>query len=392
MNKEQFLAVLRARLSRMPQADLERTLQYYREMIDDRIEDGMPEADAVADVGDPAELAAAILHLPAKQTALRTARRPAAQEKTGSMSAGKKAALIVCAILLIAAGAGLIVTSLNRSRWSVTEKEYMFAGVEISALELESGAADVELLHASDSICRVVCNEDSARNYKVWLNEGTLHVERVSRWSLFRVSLTEDYVRINLPEREYASLWIKSSSGGVSIPEGFRFRVASVSSSSGGIGFAADVTETLFLHASSGGIAVSGGSPSRMEVSASSGGIVLSSMTPGSIAVDLSSGALRLEAVRCGELSAESSSGSIRLSDVIAERKIALQCSSGSVRLDDCDASELRIKCSSGSVSGHLLTPKIYNASSSSGSVRVPKGNIGGICEIHTSSGSINFD
>ena len=43
LNKEQFLAALGARLSGMPKADLERTLQYYREMIDDRVEDGMTE-------------------------------------------------------------------------------------------------------------------------------------------------------------------------------------------------------------------------------------------------------------------------------------------------------------------------------------------------------------
>ena len=61
MNKEEFMLALRGYLAGMPKADLERTLQYYREMIDDRMEDGMSETQAVADVGDPAELAASIL-------------------------------------------------------------------------------------------------------------------------------------------------------------------------------------------------------------------------------------------------------------------------------------------------------------------------------------------
>ena len=47
MNKQQFLAALRARITGLPKADLERTLQYYREMIDDRVEEGVPEEEAV---------------------------------------------------------------------------------------------------------------------------------------------------------------------------------------------------------------------------------------------------------------------------------------------------------------------------------------------------------
>ena len=57
MNKEQFLLTMQNALSGMPRADLERTLQYYREMIEDRCEEGMSEEAAVADVGDPIELA-----------------------------------------------------------------------------------------------------------------------------------------------------------------------------------------------------------------------------------------------------------------------------------------------------------------------------------------------
>ena len=388
MNREQFLAALRARLTELPQADLERTLQYYREMIEDRIEDGMSETEAVADVGDPVELAAAILQKPVKQRTMHA---------RGGMSRGKRIALTVCAVVMAVAGVflvgdGAVKAAAVFSGGSGTTKEYTFAGNVISALEIESGAAKVELVPATDGICRVQCTESANLKYKVWLNDGTLHVERQSKWSLFPVSLKEDALRICLPERNYDSLWLKASSGGVGIPEGFRFNVAIVSASSGGIAFAADVAEELNLHASSGGIAVSNASPSELIVTASSGGVTMSRMSPRSIEAHVSSGTLRLEAISCGNLSAESSSGAIRLSDVIAEGKITLECSSGSIKLDDCDAAELRIQCTSGSVSGHLLTPKVYNASATSGSVRVPASGAGGICEVHTTSGSIHFD
>ena len=382
MNREQFLTALRARLSELPQADLERTLQYYREMIEDRIEDGMPESAAVADVGDPDELAAFILQKPVK--------RAAAADRT-SMSAVKKAAFLVCAGLSIIAGLTLIIVSLN-TRKGISMHQYAFAGTQIDSLEIECGAADIKLVPSSDQICRVECAESATLKYKVWLNEGTLHVERESRWSLFPISLKEDYVRVYLPERDYESLWIKSSSGGIGIPAGFRFRSAIVNASSGGVGFEADVTEEMNIRSSSGGVSVSGASPADLFISVSSGGISMNDMEPGNVSVHTSSGSIRLSSVRCAELTADSSSGSIRFSDVVVSGKLSTECTSGSVKLDDCDAAELRIKCTSGSVSGHLLTPKIYNASATSGSVRVPDSASGGICEVHTSSGSIHFD
>jgi len=385
MNKEQFLAALRARITGLPKTDLERTLQYYGEMIDDRIEEGMTEQAAVADVGNPAELAAAILQKPVGQTAFRA-------QKKNPMSRGKRAALCVCAALLICAGVGIILTSLSTRRSSAMKKEYTFAGSDIRAMEIVSGSAEVKLIPASDGVCRVVCAEDAVRSHKVWTNEGTLHVERVSKWALFRISLTEDSIRIYLPERDYQSLWVKSSSGGVSVPEDFRFRTAIIDASSGGVGFAADVTETLDIRTSSGGVALSDVSPAALRVSVSSGGLAIAGGSPGSVDLHCSSGAIRLSDVRCDTLSAETSSGGIRFSDVIADGAMILECTSGSVRLDDCDAAELRIQCTSGSVSGHLLTPKIYSAGAVSGSVHVPTGGSGGICDVKTTSGSIHFD
>ena len=389
MNKEQFLAALRARLTGLPKADLERTLQYYREMIDDRIEDGMREIDAVADVGDPAELAEMILQKPVRQTAVKA---PKAPKEHRPMSRGKRAVLMVCAILLICAGVGAMIASLNISRGSVTEHEYTFANTPFQALSIECGSADVKLLPASDQVCRIVCTEGAGRHYNVLLSDGTLSVERVSKWSLFRFSLAEDYVHVYLPQRELESLWIKSSSGGVSVPGDFRFGSAVIGASSGGVAFAADATEELNIQVSSGGVAVSGASPASLFVSTSSGGVALADMAPGTVSLHASSGGMRLSDIRCGDLSAECSSGSIRFSDVISSGTIRMECSSGSIRLDDCDAQELHIECTSGSVTGHLLTPKTYSASATSGSVHVPKSSSGGLCEIRTTSGSIRFD
>lgn len=61
MTKNEFLTELRSRLEGMFEADRNQSLDYYSEMIDDRMEDGLSEEEAVAAVGTPSELAEQIL-------------------------------------------------------------------------------------------------------------------------------------------------------------------------------------------------------------------------------------------------------------------------------------------------------------------------------------------
>ena len=51
MNKDQFLKELRKKLSGLPQEDIEERLAFYSEMIDDRMEEGITEEEAVASLG-----------------------------------------------------------------------------------------------------------------------------------------------------------------------------------------------------------------------------------------------------------------------------------------------------------------------------------------------------
>lgn len=61
MNKKVFLKELRKGLSGLPQSDVEEHLNFYREMIDDRMEDGVSEEEAVSSLGIIDEIAAQII-------------------------------------------------------------------------------------------------------------------------------------------------------------------------------------------------------------------------------------------------------------------------------------------------------------------------------------------
>ncbi len=61
MTKHAFLAAVEANLQGLSPSDIQKSLDFYREMIDDRIEEGMSEAEAVAAMGSPEEVARQIL-------------------------------------------------------------------------------------------------------------------------------------------------------------------------------------------------------------------------------------------------------------------------------------------------------------------------------------------
>lgn len=61
MSKQEFLARLRKGLSGLPHDDIEERLTFYSEMIDDRMEEGLSEEDAVSAIGNVDEIVAQVI-------------------------------------------------------------------------------------------------------------------------------------------------------------------------------------------------------------------------------------------------------------------------------------------------------------------------------------------
>lgn len=126
MRKQEFLDKLKASLWAMPEADKQRSMDYYAEMIDDRMEDGLSEEEAVAAVGDLDEIVKQILH--------ETPRPPVAvQKEQKQRKHGLEAWLIVLLVLgsplwisLVTAVVS-VVFSVYVSLWSVVIVLYTVA-------------------------------------------------------------------------------------------------------------------------------------------------------------------------------------------------------------------------------------------------------------------------
>ena len=118
MNKYEFLAQLRKQLELIPEEDARASVDYYAEMIDDRMEEGLSEEAAVAAIGDVKEIARNILE-----------ETPAEQKKPRKISGWVVVLLVLGApvwlSLLIAAAS--VVFSAWVSLWSVVVSLYAAA-------------------------------------------------------------------------------------------------------------------------------------------------------------------------------------------------------------------------------------------------------------------------
>jgi len=61
MNKMEFLAALKGRLDGLSPNDVNKSLEFYAEMIDDRVEEGLTEEQAVMEIGSPIDVADKII-------------------------------------------------------------------------------------------------------------------------------------------------------------------------------------------------------------------------------------------------------------------------------------------------------------------------------------------
>ena len=115
MNKQAFLAQLRKELSHIPPAEREEQILFYSEMIDDRMEEGLSEEQAVAQIGRVEDIAAQIAAERAGDKA------PHPEKKSARRRVGGETALLIAGFplwlpLLLAAFAVALALYMTRQK------------------------------------------------------------------------------------------------------------------------------------------------------------------------------------------------------------------------------------------------------------------------------------
>ena len=116
MSKTEFLAQLRKGLSGLPQSDIEERVMFYGEMIEDRMEEGLSEEEAVSAVGSVDEIVVQVV----AETPLAKIAKERIRPKR-RLNAGE---IVLLALgspiwLSLAVAAAVVILSLYVSLWSV---------------------------------------------------------------------------------------------------------------------------------------------------------------------------------------------------------------------------------------------------------------------------------
>lgn len=155
MKKQEFMEKLKASLWAMPEGDRQRSMDYYGEMIDDRMEEGLSEEEAVAAIGTLDEIVEQIMsespHAPAvvNQEEKQTAQPKQAKEK-GRVQPWIIVLLILGAPLWISlvGGLGSGVLGIYVSLWSVVIALYATAfALAVCAIGLLVAAFSLLWIH-----------------------------------------------------------------------------------------------------------------------------------------------------------------------------------------------------------------------------------------------------
>lgn len=313
-------------------------------------------------------------------------------KKTAMHIAG---ALITVGLLLSLAAFAAMQFDFRRLGATSSEEQSYTIKESFRNISIEGDACDIYLLLAEDRACRIECTESSRVFYKIDVEGDTLTIERVDkrRWyEHIGFTWEETEVKVFLPQQEYEALYAKTLSGDIEIPESLCFIRAEVNTASGEVSFSAAVEEELTVKTVSGDIYAGNTAPERLRLQSTSGEVRVDTIKRKTeLNVQTTSGDIALRDITCRNVNAGSTSGEIYLSKLYASEEIRLETVSGDIALRYCDGASLSIKSTSGEVSGRLATEKIFITDTVSGKVDVPETDSGGICEVKTTSGDIEF-
>ena len=132
MNKSEFLLALAEGLAALPWEDAEERLSFYSEMIDDRMEEGLSEEEAVAAVGSPKDIVAQLLAEAPLSTIVKS---KISQKKSWSVWEIVLLVLGSPVWLSILISLGAVILSVYISLWAAVISLWAsFAGIAASAL------------------------------------------------------------------------------------------------------------------------------------------------------------------------------------------------------------------------------------------------------------------
>lgn len=348
MNKREFLNLLRGRLSGLSPEELNSTLDFFSESIDDRVEEGFSEAEAVAGLGDLDSLIADQLRLQTERPKKKRG-KPPILVGTGCLAAVialplgvavqavltlvlfstaftlATVLLMLLPILLPVAAVAALWYGMQSCRLKWARDEYTVRNLSfaepIDRIRLDDSHLKLQIGPSPDDLIHLACEESAARHYQVAVTGGVLAIEAVERYVIGGKDTPE--MTLLLPRAYRGSLVLKVVNGKIA---------------------GADLQRLAGL-----------------AIELDNGKIELEDMAfSAPLACRLANGKINFTRLHCkDELTAEAVNGQVTLADVTAAGPATAKLNNGKIKLSNfAPAASATLAVEIGQISGTLLKPE----------------------------------
>lgn len=317
------------------------------------------------------------------------------------MSRTKTAWMVVAAVAVVL-GIALVAIAAISTRFDIKDmtgdysemKEHVF-NEKIESIKADITTASFSIAPSENGECRVECTEKKYATFDVTVDNGVLKItQNYERpwYDFLSLSFVSPKVKVFIPKGDLGVLTLNSSTGNVTVPNGFTFEKIDITATTANVALSASVKSSVSVGTSTGVITLDGIKADSASVSATTGGITLSnSEIENDVNVKTTTGAVKLEKTTCNNVTAKVTTGSLSFSSFIAKGDITATSSTGSVRFDSSDGENITVKTTTGSVTGSLNSEKFFITDTSTGKVSVPETRNGGECRISTTTGNVDI-
>ena len=196
---------------------------------------------------------------------------------------------------------------------------------------------DIKFLPAKDENGRIECFEQENLKYVVSVNDNTLEISVADnrKWTDYiGISALNTDMLVYLPHSIYKNLSIKTNTGDVEIPSYLEFENVNIKTTTADVELSAKVLNDI-------------------EITTITGDVLIENTI---------------------------------------SKNLKIKVNTGDIELDNFDAENIFIKTTTGDIEGNLLSEKIFITETTTGDINVPKSRAGGMCELHTTTGDIDFE
>lgn len=321
MNKEVFLSELETKMRGLDEIDVKGALDYYREMIEDRMEDGMSEEEAVASLGSVDEMLFEVKKF-----------LPAVKEER--------------------------------------KVDDFFDSVVI-----EDSCVNIKILPSGDSCAYVECMDNESVEYEIYCEGKTLFVKRKDAEKWFKRIMSFNFIKsadlfVYLPKKPYERLEIKTKTGDIEVAE-FQINHTEIKNFAGDVKLGS-LGGNVNLSMLSGDLDIGRGNFGMIEAKLTAGDVKISEGSARELRVDCTSGDVDISSFYADEIRIKSISGDINLDEVDA-RNYTLDSVSGDIKGRILTRKRTNAKSTMGDVrvANDRSADGIMNAKTVAGDIRI---------------------